>query len=340
MKKIGLMLISLMLITGCGKVSQDKIINDFVKEVEESKSYVSESKLNIYSSEDTFTYNMKVYYMDDDYFKVEMLNTLNNHEQILLRNNEAVYVITPSLNKSYKFQSEWPYNSSQSYILSSLVDDIKKEKDIQFSSEDDYYVIKVSVNYPNNENLTYEKIYFDKKKNLKMVEVYDSSDILSIKVDFISIDYKANLQKEDFDIDNIVKIKEDDENKTSEKEDEKTNVSGSFEDIVYPLYIPVNTYLKDKEKVSTENGERVILTFNGDKNFVLIEELSNINSEFEIIPVYGEPMMLSGTVGALSENSLSWTFNNVDYYLVSDDLSPNELLTIADSMSTVNIVEK
>ena len=57
----------------------------------------------IYNAEDTFSYDVKVFYMDDDYFKVDMINTLSNHEQVILRNNNDVYVVTPSLNKSYKF---------------------------------------------------------------------------------------------------------------------------------------------------------------------------------------------------------------------------------------------
>ena len=37
----------------------------------------------------------------------------------------------------------------------------------------------------------------------------------------------------------------------------------------------------------------------------------------EIIPVYGEPLLLSEVIGALSANSLSWDINNISYYLAS-----------------------
>jgi hypothetical protein len=92
--------------------------------------------------------------------------------------------------------------------------------------------------------------------------------------------------------------------------------------------------------VNTDNGERVILTFNGEKNFVLIEEKSVLSDKFEVIPVYGDPLMLNDTIGALSSNSLSWTSNNVDYYLASNDLSTSEILSIAGSMSVSNIVSE
>ena len=316
-------------------MDKNKLINNFKNDVESSKSYIVESKMEIYSAEDTFSYNVSVYYMDDDYFKVDMVNTLSNHEQVILRNNNEVYVVTPSLNKSYKFVSEWPYNSSQSYILNSLVRDLKEDDDIKFEEIEDGYTLNVDVDYPNNDNLKYEVLYFDKKMNLKQVAVYDDEDIVAIKVVFSKIDYKANLSKDDFSVDKMIE-----ENCCNNEVIEDSEETGILEDIVYPLYVPANTFLKNRETVNTENGERVILTFNGDKNFILIEEVSNVGEEFEIIPVYGEPLMLSNTIGALGTNSLSWSVDNVDYYLASSDLTTSEILSIADSLSVANVVEE
>ena len=334
MKRL-LLLLFICLLTGCSNVDKNKLINNFKNDVESSKSYIVESKMEIYSAEDTFSYNVSVYYMDDDYFKVDMVNTLSNHEQVILRNNNEVYVVTPSLNKSYKFVSEWPYNSSQSYILNSLVRDLKEDDDIKFEEIEDGYTLNVDVDYPNNDNLKYEVLYFDKKMNLKQVAVYDDEDIVAIKVVFSKIDYKANLSKDDFSVDKMIE-----ENCCNNEVIEDSEETGILEDIVYPLYVPANTFLKNRETVNTENGERVILTFNGDKNFILIEEVSNVGEEFEIIPVYGEPLMLSNTIGALGTNSLSWSVDNVDYYLASSDLTTSEILSIADSLSVANVVEE
>lgn len=136
MKKILLLFISIILLTGCGKVDKDKLVDTFKDKVESSKAYTIDSKMEIYNAEDTFSYNIKVFYMDDDYFKVQMVNTLSNHEQIILRNKDEVYVVTPSLNKSYKFVSEWPYNSSQSYILNTLVKDLDDSSSVSFNEEE------------------------------------------------------------------------------------------------------------------------------------------------------------------------------------------------------------
>lgn len=348
MKKVFLLFISLLLLTGCGKVNKDGLIKDFKNSVEEAKSYVTESVMEIYNAEDTFTYNISVAYMDDDYFRVKMINVMNNHEQIILRNKDDVYVITPSLNKSYRFVSEWPYNSSQSYILNTLVRDIDNSSEVVFTEEKEGYSLTVDVNYPNNTNLIYEKIYFNKDKKLSNVDVYDNNDVVAISVKFNKIDYKANLEDKDFDVNNVVEGNccntNEEDNEGSNKEDEGTDkknvnkTTGSFDDIVYPLYVPANTFLKNKEMINTEKGDRAILTFNGDKNFILIEEQASISDEFEVVSVYGDPTMMNSTIGALSDNSLSWTIDNVDYYLASNDLSSTELLTIADSLGAASLV--
>lgn len=343
MKRILFILVSLLLLTGCGSVDKDKVINSFVDDVESAKSYKLLGDMEIYNDEDTYTYEMEVYYMDDNYFKVNMLNTINKNKQVILRDKESVYVVTPSLNKSYKFTSEWPYNSSQAYILNTLVEDINNDSDIKFEELEKEYVLEVDVNYPNNGDLKYQKLYFNKNLELTGVDVFDNDAILSISVKFKSIDYKAGLDKEDFNIDKVMEsecINSEDGSDEVNGEIEESEETTKLEDIIYPLYIPADTYLKDKETINTENGERVILTFNGAKNFVLIEESSYVNSEFETVPVYGDPLMITDTIGVVSSNSLSWSDNEVNYYLASNDMSTDEILTIANSLNVTEYVGK
>lgn len=363
MKKLVILALGLMLfITGCGKETEEDLIAKFEKSITNSKSYILKGNMEILSNEETFTYSIEANYLKDDYYKVTLVNQTNNHEQIILKNGDGVYVVTPTLNKSFKFQSEWPANSSQSYILSSLLNDIKGEEKISIEEQDKNYIVKTKVNYPNNSALTYQKIYFDKNMNLEKVEVYDSEDIVNIKVVFSSIDLKAGLSEEDFLLEDLIDMNaenKEDENKESKEEESnqnKENTEGEntgneceneecdtkssniLDSIIYPLYIPSETYLSNSEEIDTDEGNRMILTFAGDKNFVLIEEVANVANEFEIIPVYGDPVMLSDTIAAKSANSLYWTSENVSYYLTSNDLSTEEMVTIAESLGNTKVV--
>ena len=378
-KIIGLTLAILLLVTGCGEKSGEDVVKSVSDKVSESSSYNLKGNMEIYTNEETFTYSIEVDFLKDNFYKVKMVNQTNNHEQIILRNSDAVYVITPSLNKSFKFQSEWPENSSQAYILASILSDINNDSSKTIEEVDGSYVVKSVVNYPNNPDLAYQKTTMDKDGNLKKNEIYNDKDELKMKVTFTSIDYKASLKEEDFVLEQY--ITEDTEENTDGKEQTNTDTeentpnnqennnttedksetdcegeackeeemengacegdacteeTGSIENILYPLYVPSNTYLSSSDKVNTDVGDRIILTFAGDKNFVLVEEAATVAEEFEIIPVYGDPLIVNDTIGALGANSLSWTKDNISYYLTGTDLSTEELLTIGESIGYNN----
>ncbi len=209
---------------------------------------------------------------------------------------------------------------------------------------DNNIILKSTVNYPNNEELSYQKLYFDKSMNLNKVEVFDEDNVVKIKVNFNEVNLKAKLDKDDFVLEDLIdenisnnncQTEEDCENNCST---ESCKTSKVLDDIIYPLYIPANTYLSDSETISGEDTNRIILTFSGDRNFVIVEEVSKVNNEFEVIPVYGDPLMLNEAIGALSNNSLSWDANNVNYYLVSSDLTPNEMVMVAASLGNSTLV--
>ena len=154
--------------------------------------------------------------------------------------------------------------------------------------------------------------------------VIDANDNVKITVNYSSVDFKPTFKDDYFKLESLI-----DDNCCKEEQSSK-----EIDDIVYPLYLPSNTYLNSKDVVKTDEGNRVILTFTGDSPFTLVEEVAAPSDEFEIIPVFGEPMLLSQTMGALSNNSLYWTSNNIDFYISSSKLSSTQLLTIAESVSS------
>jgi len=373
LKKLGVLLISILLLCGCGKENKEDVLDEFQKKINNAKSYKVTGNMEISNDEETFTYSLESYYLKDNYYKVILVNQTNNHEQIILKNREDIYVITPALNKSFKFQSEWPGNSSQAYLLGSLVKDIKNDQEREMFEEEHGYIIKTKVNYPNNEELKYQKIYLNDKKLIEKVEVYNDSDIVKIKVTFDKIELKANLKEEDFNLNEYVKKEKETEEKQNSEEKTKDETSNeatcktnpdneecknqntndnkeiieetqnseettNIENIIYPLYIPSNTFLTSSETIETNTGNRIILTFSGEKNFVLIEEKAIARNDMEIVPVYGEPLMLSESIGALSANSLSWDVNNISYYLASTELTVAEMQLIANSLGNETLV--
>ncbi len=341
MKKVllSILLVLTLLLTGCGKKGESYVINELSKKIEKSTSYYIEGKMELMNNEDIYEYDVKVYYKKGDYYKVDLTNTKNNHEQVILRNDEGVYVVTPSLNKSFKFQSDWPYNNSQSYLVSSLLEDIKEDTNKIYEEVNDGYVITTKVNYPNNQKLVNQKIYIDKNIDIKKVEVLDTNNNVQIKMEFNKIDLNSEFKDDYFKLNTLITETKEEvkDNKDTKTNEEKTKETAKLEDIIYPMYLPSNTYLTNKEKVDKNDGERMILTFDGDSSFMLIEETVSMPSEHEIIPTYGELELMSDSIAVVNDNSVNWISNGVEYYVISDVISKNELLDVARSISVLPV---
>ena len=187
-------------------------------------------------------YDVDVAFLKENNFRVSLKNQTNNHEQIILRNNDGVYVLTPSLNKSFKFQSEWPYNNSQSYLLHNLLNDIKNDNEYSFEVVDSGFIITTKTNYSNNKDLVSQKIYLDNDKNISLVEVLDSNGLVKLKFTVNDIDYNSNYDIDYFKLDNNMSV-------GSIVEDDVFHLN----DIVYPMYIPQNTFLSAQDKVSSSS---------------------------------------------------------------------------------------
>ena len=328
MKKIGLFILVLIcfLVTGCGKKGEDDILNTIDKNINDTKGYVMNADLEILNNDDIYNYEVETAYKEDNYYKITLTNTSNNHEQIILKNDDGVYVLTPSLNKSFKFQSDFPYNNSQIYLLQSIVNDLKNDENRTFKTTDDNYVFTSNVNYPNNRNLTKQKVTFNNKLELKEAVVLDSDDVPNMTLKVKSIDFKPSFKDNYFELDEIM---------STVNTLEETVETSAIDDVVYPMVLPEGTKLTNEEKVNMTDGERVILTFSGDKPFLLVEETVKSMDEFTVIPTMGEPVMFMDSYGVLSDNSISFTSGGINYYLVSDVMSQDELIEIANSINVL-----
>ena len=105
------------------------------------------------------------------------------------------------------------------------------------------------------------------------------------------------------------------------------------------MYLPTGTTFKGEETVKTDDSERVILSFTGDKSFIMIEEVSKVPGEFEVSNTDGELVFYENILGSLTDTSLNWTANGKDYYIIAENLSNEELLKVASSTGTVSLTK-
>ena len=328
MKKIFFLVMTLMFmitLSGCGTSKEDDVVKSLTKKISSAESYSITGTFELINNEENYTYDINVNYKSAEKFKVSLVNKVNNHEQIILRNESGVYVLTPSLNKSFKFQSDWPYNNSQTYILQTLVKDIENDSEKDVKKLDDGYVITTSVNYSNKQDLVKQNIFLDKDINITKIEVLNSENQAKIVMNFNKIEFNSTINDDIFNIDNNVFSNEDNEKTVN-----------TIDGIVFPMYVPTDTYLTSQDVISVDGGERAILTFNGEKPFTIIQETIS-NTDILNMNVDGEPQMIMDTIGVLSDSYVSWISGGMEYYVISEDLTQDELLTVANSISVMPV---
>ena len=339
-KIIFFLLLGILLFSGCTNNNQNKILKKIKSNIDKHEKYEVKANLELISNDESYNYSVVLDNYKDKYYKVSLINKANSKEQVILKNEDAVYVITPSLNKSFKFQSSWPNNSSQIYLLESVYNDIKTDEKRTFDVTKNGYIFTSEVSFPSNIALKKQKVTVDNDYYIRKVEILNKNDVAMMTIVFERPKGK-NLNTDDFSLDNFIekeeetKEKEDKESTTEEKEDKesKEETVSALDDILYPLYLPPNTKLSNKQTVNTENGQRAILTFAGDKSFILVEENSIKEDEFTVVPTSGEPCLFMDAIGSLSDNSITWTSNDVDYYLTSTVMNQKELMEVAQSIN-------
>lgn len=312
------------LLAACGEKSQESVTTDLEKMISDMDGYKANAEMIMHTGQDEQVYHIEIWHKKADFYRVSLNNDHDDEGQVILKNEDGVYVLTPSLNKSFKFQTEWPDNSSQPYLFESLVNDIVQDQDAEFEATEEQYIYRTKTNYQSNRNLPFQEIYFDKKTLTPLlVKILDVDKKSVVEVNFASFDMNPTFGEDDF------KITEED---LASSEDTATSASVASDfPIVYPLYTAGSELVEQKE-IKLDHGQRVIMTFSGEKNFTLVQETADVVESFAPQEVKGDIVNLGHSLGVLTPYGIEWSLNGVDYYLASEELTREELIEVAQSV--------
>ncbi len=311
-------------IVGCKSNESEDIVSALGQLADNIEHYEAIGSMTTTHGSNEYTYDINVVYQAPHYYKVTLKNQETNDTQIIIKNDDGVFVLTPALNKSFKFKSDWPLNGSQSYILQSTIKDVINDENVKIEKEEGKYIIDSKTNYNQMKNLVRQKILVDEKTKLPTeVAVYDDNDQRIIHVIFNSFNLEKSFQKSDFDIEENMKV-----------------AILSYGDgipvfadrvVEYPTYTPDNVSLTDEMVEGEVNQQKSIMTFAGDKSFTVIQKNISFQEDIEYIRVNGEIIMLDGAVAVMSSTTIQWIENGNVFMILSDSLSKEEMLEVASS---------
>ncbi|MFE8703025.1 outer membrane lipoprotein carrier protein LolA [Cytobacillus sp. FJAT-54145] len=329
-KNILLLLAGLMVVlvlSACGSKSKEDIVSDLNGKLDGLKGYKANATMTLQMGTEPQTYDVEIWHKEPTYYRVNLKNAQKDQSQMILRNDEGVFVLTPALNKSFRFQSDWPENSSQAYLYESLVKDIIEDKEVKFSSTKEHYVFETKTRYQNNKMLPYQEITLNKKDLAPIsVKVLDPDRKALVTVEFTKVQFDASFDASDFDMAENMTRSQLEVPVMADLGDEEFTVK-------YPTAeIPGASLIEEKE-MAMEDGKRIILTYDGEKSFTLVQEQSKVApATASPTTVVGEPVDLGYTIGAKTDKTITWSYQGVDYTLASNDLTEEELVSVAKSV--------
>ncbi|MEH7491873.1 LolA family protein [Neobacillus niacini] len=316
-------LLVVFLLAACGSKSKEDVVKDLNGKLNDLSGYKVDAKMTLKMGTDSQVYNVEIWHKDPTFYRVNLKNAEKDQSQMILRNNEGVFVLTPALKKSFKFQSDWPQNSSQAYLYESLIKDIVEDKEAKFSSTKEHYVFETKTRYQNNSMLPTQEIKLNKEDlSPAVVKVMDPDRKALVTVEFSKVKFNASFDDSDFDM-----------KKNMTRADLNLPVMADSKDTAFTVKYPtadLGAKLVDEKEVKLENGKRVVLTYEGEKSFTLVQEKVTVK-EASTSPTYvdGDLVDLGVTIGAVSEGSITWTMDGVDYMIASNELTEKELVEIA-----------
>jgi|SRR5690554_3742847 len=318
MKKILILLLFMLLMVGCGK--KGDIETEFMKKLSDSKSYKVEGMMETFYNNDRKQSEFLVYYKEPDLIKVTIKSLENNDQQIILKNENGVYVLVPSVNKNFKIQSSWPANASYPYLLQSLAKDIANEENPIRTENETMVELETETKMHTDANVVKQKIVFQKASGLPTeVKVYNQDGDMYIRCVFNSIELDYNLSASEFEVDESLSY--------ARLEYGEDGLVFQDRSMALPAYLPENTEL-DSQSITKE---RVVMKFSGDYGFTIIQELVDDSEEVSSVEEEGNILMVFGVAGLLTDHYVKFVYEGIEYTLAAQEIKLDELLRVASS---------
>lgn len=293
-------------------------------------SYQLEANMELNNGEEQRKFTVNVSYSkkeDKDLFRVSLYDTTINQEQIMLRNEEGVYVLTPTLNQVYQFKSGWPMNGAKPYIYQSLLEVFDGEYTTKTVS--DGIIVTSTPSYKNAPQYAKQEIKFTKDLLPVWVHIYDEAGNVLVNVTFTNVEKGVEFSEDFFNL-------------SKNMEESRQNLSGdtnaTFDDL--PLMVngsSLNVSLKDQTNASID-GERVyIVAYEGDASFTVVQKIIEDSEQMSITEVDGDLVLLVNGFASLEDSKVTYLYNGVECTIYGDDLTVDSYIDIANGLEVVGV---
>lgn len=319
------------LVSGCGTPSTQNMVSKLQTQAEEldATNYQSTAKMTVQMDNGSQTYYVETSYESPEVYKIALGDANKHINQIIVKNQNGMFIVSPSLQKVFRFNGNWAQNQGHIYLYDQILSQISKATDLKMSNSGDNYTFTMPVT-PANDVVATQKVELTQNQGQytpKQVVLLDKEDKAVVTIDFTSFKTGMKYQEADFDPQKLA---------TSSSSTKTTMAS----DAAFGYITPVQTFNDKLDILSPQADDDTLMHYTGPAGFTLEEWRPTAGGvdglpNAQLVDLYGVPAVYAGSGGA---DQLTWFNNGVEFSLTSSQMSLDQMREVA--MSTFGQVGK
>ena len=317
------------LVSGCGASSKKSVMADLSTETQnlEAQNYTSTAVMTVQMDNSSQSYYIETSYEGPNTYKIALGDGNKNINQIIVSNPNGMFIVSPSLQKVFRFNGNWAQNQGHIYLYDQILKQIIDNKNVKYSQSGESMSFVMPVTSSNDVVKTEQVELNAKTLDPQKVILYDSQKKAVVTIDFTSFKTGVKFQSAEFDPHKLAEA-----GSSSSK-----TAAASTSDIGY--IEPNVTYGGKLTVLQPQDTSATMLRYSGSQGFTLEEFRPNPGvdglANAQLVDMYGVPAMY---VGGSKASQMVWLNNGVEFALTSNDLTLDQMEAVA--MSTLAQVGK
>ncbi|MDI3257745.1 MAG: hypothetical protein QJR01_08510 [Kyrpidia sp.] len=304
-------------LTGCGR-TEGSVLNDLKQFQANLKHYKSTALMNVKTQGMEQVYRIETRYQEPHFYRIQLADAGGQVQQVVIRNDQGVYIVSPPLKKIFRFHGDWADNQGHLYLFGSVIDRILQSTDRTFTRQEGTVAFDLTMK-PDNPLIGKQRVVLDDRTLYpKRIAFYDREDKELVTVQFERFDPHAQFQAADFDPQQALALGPN---------DQPTWSSGSF-GVIEPAWLPRGWSRVEAKDV----GGTVILRYRGGSDGLTLTEGRPRASE-TVLPVQADLWDLFGVPAVVTRgdvHTMYWTRDGVQF-AITGTLPPEDMARIAIS---------
>lgn len=320
------------LVAGCGAPSKQNVVSKLQTQAEElgATNYQSTAMMTVQMDNGSQTYYVETSYDSPTTYKIALGDANKHINQIIVRNTNGMFIVSPSLQKVFRFNGNWAQNQGHIYLYDQVLEQIVDADNVKMGKQGSDTTFTMPIT-PQNDVVTTQKVQLVSDSNgyaPKQIVLLDKSDKAVVTIDFTSFKQGVKFSDSDFDPQKLAA------NSPTAK---TTMASSSGFSYIEPMQTPMGDKM-DILEPDSKQGE-ALLHYSGPYGFTLdelrpIAGVSGLPSG-QLVDLYGVPAILSGDTAT---QQLMWYNDGIEFSLTSAQMTLDQMESVA--LSTIGQVGK